>query len=61
MAGGTCRPVPPFAGRLTAGRIAVATKGDRMDGREAVLALLAKAPGIKVPQALMVRADEVIA
>ena len=61
MAGGACRPVPPFAGRLTAGRIAVATKGARMDRRETVLALVAKAPGIKGPQALMVRADEVIA
>lgn len=39
----------------------MATKGDRMDRRETVLALVAKAPGIKGPQALMVRADEVIA
>ena len=39
----------------------MATKGDRMDGRETVLALVAKAPGIKGPQALMVRANEVIA
>ena len=32
-----------------------------MDRRKTVLALVAKALGIKVPQALMVRADEVIA
>ncbi len=31
-----------------------------MDRRETVLALVAKALGIKGPQALMVRADEVI-